>query len=69
MAAGWGRIEREASNADYAGLNVTPPGPDQAGLNAKRLNLGDGDNQQEDQSERCYVEGDVLTVKIGREEL
>ena len=36
--AGWRRIERLSSELDHAGLNVTPPDPDQAGLNAKGLN-------------------------------
>ena len=36
--AGLRRIERLSSEPDHAGLNVTPPDPDQAGLNAKGLN-------------------------------
>ena len=39
--AGLRRIERLSSEPDHAGLNVTPPppDPDQAGLNAKGLNI------------------------------
>ena len=35
--AGLRRIERLSSEPDHAGLNVNPPDPDQARLNAKGL--------------------------------